>query len=525
MTDNKSKKSEGIRSIVYSLHVLERKVLPSANLGHIDKIAKDSKLSAAEVRTAVDLLVERGYVICEKLETKYIGLDKFGEKYVGKVLPEIKFLKKIISKPKKQSELGLDSEEFSSAIGILKKNKLVEIKKEKDEMLFSATSDAKKYLDLATNPLDLFKEDVASLLASDAQNKAFEEMKSRKGFLREYNKVEYNVLLTDKGKEIADEVRSHYMNLDLTESLTSDMLKNGSWKDKKFRYYDISLDVPIQDIGRRHPMMEANNVLRDVFIEMGFCEMIGPMVESPFWNMDLLWIPQDHPARDEQDTFYLEGETKIPEELIEKVIEMHEKGIKRGHTPQGEWSREIASKRLLRTHSTATTFRYLYELGLRLQAGENVDGKYFYNANVFRNEAIDATHLAEFFQAEGFIIGDDLSLADLMGFVKEYYAKLGITKIKFKPTFNPYTEPSMEAHYYDPKLKKWYALINSGIFRKETLEPLGLGSKTIIAWGMGASRVATLLSGKTSMRDITGATCDFEWLRNRPIMKREIVRK
>jgi phenylalanyl-tRNA synthetase alpha subunit len=67
----------------------------------------------------------------------------------------------------------------------------------------------------------------------------------------------------------------------------------------------------------------------------------------------------------------------------------------------------------------------------------------------------------------------------------------------------------MEAHYYDPKMNKWYALINSGIFRKETLEPLGLGDKTIHAWGIGASRVATLLSGKDSMRDITGATCDF----------------
>jgi phenylalanyl-tRNA synthetase alpha chain len=136
---------------------------------------------------------------------------------------------------------------------------------------------------------------------------------------------------------------------------------------------------------------------------------------------------------------------------------------------------------------------------------------------------VDATHLAEFYQAEGFIIGDNLSLADLMGFVKEYYAKLGITKIKFKPTFNPYTEPSMEAHYYDPKMKKWYALINSGIFRKETLEPLGI-HKTIIAWGMGASRIATLLTGKNSMKEITGATCDFNWLKERENLKRNIVR-
>ena len=117
-----------------------------------------------------------------------------------------------------------------------------------------------------------------------------------------------------------------------------------------------------------------------------------------------------------------------------------------------------------------------------------------------------------------------MSLADLMGFIKEYYAKLGITTISFKPTYNPYTEPSMEAHYYDPKLKKWYALINSGIFREETLKPLGLEKKRIIAWGMGASRVATLLANVTSMRELTGTTADFEWLKDRPAMKRQILR-
>ena len=153
--------------------------------------------------------------------------------------------------------------------------------------------------------------------------------------------------------------------------------------------------------------------------------------------------------------------------------------------------------------------------------GDIDDGKYFYIARNFRNEKTDATHLAEFFHAEGFIVGDGLSLADLMGFVKEYYSKLGITKIRFKPTFNPYTEPSMEAHYYDEKLGKWYALINSGIFRPETLRPLGI-SKTIIAWGMGASRLAALLTGKKSMREITGGTCDIGWLKERPNLTRDV---
>ena len=326
-------------------------------------------------------------------------------------------------------------------------------------------------------------------------------------------------------EKILNEIEKNFQNLELTENLTTEMLKSGEYKNKTFRHYNINLETPILDIGRRHPTIEANNIISDIFIEMGFKEMAGPMIESCFWNMDIMWIPQDHPARDEQDTFYLDGECEIDKELLEKVKQMHETGLNKTHTLPGEFSCDISKKRLLRTHSTATTFRTLYELGKKLKTGEDINGKYFYVANNFRNEAVDATHLAEFFQAEGFIIGDDLSLADLMGFIKEFCNKLGIEKIRFKPTFNPYTEPSMEAHYFDEKMNKWYALINSGIFRGETLSPIGLENKSIIAWGFGASRLATLLTGAKSMRDITGATCDFDWLKKRPIMTREIVKR
>ncbi|MEA3399053.1 MAG: phenylalanine--tRNA ligase subunit alpha, partial [Patescibacteria group bacterium] len=174
-----------------------------------------------------------------------------------------------------------------------------------------------------------------------------------------------------------------------------------------------------------------------------------------------------------------------------------------GHSKK--WDENLAKQRVLRTHSTATSFR-MFGDGLG-----NKDGKYFYISNNFRNEAIDATHLAEFLQVEGFIVGDNLTLADLMGVIKEFYARFGIHKIRFKPTFNPYTEPSMEAHYYDEKKKKWYALINSGIFRPEALAPFGI-KKTVIAWGMGGSRVAALLNRKNNLRELVGPMVDIEWI-------------
>ena len=513
------------KKIIYSLHPLQRKILPFCYLNDISKIAIESNLDEATTTTAIQLLEQSDFVVFKKEENQYITLDKFGNVFLNGDLPEITFLKKIITSPKLQNDLGLSQEEFSSAIGILKRNKLINVEKKENGLEFSIRDEGIKYLnENLENPLKEFSSPVLLNNLSEKQKEIFDKFKQRKGFLKQINKKTFSVLLTEQGEKIAEEIKKNYNNLELVETLTSDMLKNKSYKNKKFRHYDIGIKTSFLDMGRRHPMIEANNILRDIFVQMGFAEMQGPMIESAFWNMDSMWIPQDHPARDEQDTFYLEGECKIPKEYVEKVKIMHEDGVKQSHTPKGEFSNDISKKRLLRTHSTATSFRTLYELSKKQEKGEKIDGKYFYLANVFRNEAVDATHLAEFFQAEGFIIGDDLSLADLMGFIKEFLSKLGFNKVRFKPTFNPYTEPSMEAHIYDEELDKWYALINSGIFRPETLVPLRLENKTIIAWGFGASRIAAKLSGKASMRDITGYTCDFDWLKTRPQMKRKISR-
>ncbi len=512
---------EDFKTIIYSMHPLERKVLINFN-EDIKLIEKESKLSIAEIKTGLLLLEAKKILIIEEKEFKLISLDKFGEKFLIKGLPEINLLNEIKSSSKKMSELKLEAEEISAAIGILKREKLLNIKKE-EEMIFEAIGDFNNYLKKnKTNPLKEFEIPIEKDKLNDKQKQIIESFKMRTAFLKEELIKQSNLKISEFGKEILNELKTNYKNLELIENLDADMLKKSSWKGKEFRYYDINVDTPIYEMGRRHPMMESNNILRDIFIEMGFKEMEGPLIESAFWNMDVMWIPQDHPARDEQDTFYLSGNAILPKDYIEEVKNIHENGIKRSHTEIGDFTNEIASKRLLRTHSTATSFRILAELGKKQNLGENTNGKYFYVANVFRNEAIDATHLAEFFQAEGFIIADDLSLADLMGFVKDYYAKLGIHKIRFKPTFNPYTEPSMEAHYFDEKMNKWYALINSGIFRPETLKALGLENKRIIAWGMGATRVAALLSKQSSLRNLTGFTCDYDWLKTREFIKRNI---
>lgn len=515
---------KNFKEIIYSMHPLERKVLPLIEYKIVSLISEKSGLSEAEVITGVQMLEAKGYLNIDRSEKSYIVLDKFGISFLEVGLPEIRLLNELFDGSKKMSQLSLTKEEVNASLGILKKEGLIEIKKD-DEMVFTITENGKSYYleNSEKNPLELFKDGVDCDVLSEDLKLVYDSLSKRSGFLKKVSKKSFDISLTDSGKELLEVILRDYSDLDLVEVLSQDILKSGNWKGKNFRYYDINVDTSMPELGRRHPTMEANNILRDVFVEMGFKEMEGPMVESEFWNFDLLWIPQDHPARDEQDTFFLENVADLPGDLVEKVKNMHEKGLKRAHTNEGDWKKEISSRTVLRTHSTSTSFRTLADLGKRYQNGEDVNGKYFYVANNFRNEAVDATHLMELIQAEGFIVGDDLGLADLMGFVREYYLKLGIDQIKFKPTFNPYTEPSMEAHYYNPKLKKWYALINSGVFRQETLEPLGLGGKTVIAWGMGANRIAALLTGKTHVREITGATCDFDWLKKRSMMNKKIV--
>ncbi len=509
-----------LKKAVYSLHPLARRVLPHVEKHTVDGIASSSSLRSEEVSGALHLLAEMQLVTISQTQEQYACLDTLGKRYAGADLPEVVFLKKLVTGPVSQKDVGLTGVEFSSALGFLKRNGLVEIQKSAT-LTFVATEKAAGFLGSYVHPLERYSQEVLVSRLGDVQKNDLPVLVKR-GLVKLFNKKSITATVTAQGKEVLSALQTTYKDLELVDVLTPDMLKDGSWQHKEFRHYQVDLAVPTHAVGRRHPMKVANNILRDIFVEMGFCEMAGPMVESAFWNMDVMWIPQDHPARDDQDTFYLEGSVKsLPANLVAAYKKMHEEGLVRSHTTPGSWSEEVASKRLLRTHSTATSFRTLACLAAK---GDLANGKYFYCANNFRNEAVDATHLNDFFQAEGFIIGDNLSLADLMGFVKEFYAKLGIHKIRFKPTFNPYTEPSMEAHYYDPVMKKWYALINSGIFRAETLQPLGI-TKTIIAWGMGASRVAALLAKKHSMRELTGASCDFGWLTQRPLMQREIVRE
>jgi len=303
--------------------------------------------------------------------------------------------------------------------------------------------------------------------------------------------------------------------------LTPEMISAGTWKTANFKPYNFDALGISPSGGHLHPLLKVRAEYRQIFLEMGFTEMpTNNYVESSFWNFDALFQPQQHPARDAHDTFFISdpAETTIfPEEYLERVRSIHSEG---GFGSQGygyDWKKQEASKNLLRTHTTAVSARMLYKLA---QQEKFSPQKYFSIDRVFRNETLDATHLAEFHQIEGVIADKDLTLGDLIGVLYQFFQKLGIEKLRFKPAYNPYTEPSMEIFSYHEGLGKWVEIGNSGVFRPEMLLPMGLPEDVkVIAWGLSLERPTMIKYKIDNIRDLVGHKVDLNMVQRNPLCR------
>lgn len=296
--------------------------------------------------------------------------------------------------------------------------------------------------------------------------------------------------------------------------LTPEMLASGEWRNRRLKAYDVQLGVRAIHPGKPHPMQRVITQTRHAFLQMGFEEVASPMVESAFWNFDALFQPQDHPAREMQDTFYLENPARIPlpqsADLVRRVAATHENGGETGSLGwQIPWSRERAQAAVLRTHTTATTIR-------ALAANPNPPRKVFSIGRVFRREAIDFKHLPVFHQVDGIIIDEAATFANLLGTLAAFYRKMGFERFEFRPAFFPYTEPSVEVFIWVAEKKDWFEMGGAGIFRPEVTEPLGCRAP-VLAWGLGLERLAMLRYDVLDMRALY--LTDLEWLKEVPLCR------
>ncbi len=452
-------------------HDIEKKIIASLkdNPKQTPEILeKNTKLSPDQIRRGIEWLKLKDLAIVDESQTSMISLDKNGIESFQKGLPERRLLNLLKDGPRKLSDLQKElGPIFGPAIGLSRKNNWVDTSS--DQILLknfpSELPGEKTLKQIGNNKLPQDKIDKNDLL----------ELLKRPDFIIEH---------VIKTKEIS-----------LTDSAKSIKLSESSGE------IDVEAKVPQVFVARTHPLKDIIDEIREIFVTLGFSEIIGNMTQSSFWNFDALFTPQDHPARELQDTFYLSGiSTKkiATPEQIRKVSESHKKNW------HYHWDINEARKMVLRTHTTCVTIKHLAE-------NKPDEARVFSLGRVFRNEKVSYKHLVEFTQIEGVVVGKDANLRNLMGIQREFYKRIGITKIKFWPTFFPYTEPSLQTMVYNERLKKWVELFGMGIFRPEVTKPLGI-TKPVLAWGGGIERIAMLKYGLDDVREFYNN--NLSWLRS-----------
>ncbi|MDY0266657.1 MAG: phenylalanine--tRNA ligase subunit alpha [Methanimicrococcus sp.] len=496
----------------YDLTNNEKKVLLSLNeigTAELKDIVEISDLNADASMQAAFLLEEKGLSKVEEEFFELYGLSEEGKEYAKIGLPERQIIDSIdgetsLEDLRKSFPLQL----IGIATGWLLKKKWAKIEngiliplgdapKGEDENILSDIYENSLESDTFDPVFELPKELVSKNVISDLLKRKLLEKE-------EYTKR--RILITETGKSFVAK------GIEITEEIaqiTPELLKSGEWENKYYRPYKVQKPVKPIYGAKIHPYQRLIDQMRQIFLEMGFTEIKGDIIQSSFWNFDALFQPQDHPAREMQDTFHLESRSELPEIYVDKIRDAHETGGDTGSCGWGyRWSSDIAEKNVLRTHTTAVTVKYL---------ADNPVGpiKAFCIDRAYRRETIDPTHTPEFEQLEGVVMDKDMSFADLLGCLKEFYHRMGFEEVRFRPGYFPYTEPSVEPEVWIDGLG-WVELGGAGVFRKEVTTPLGI-KEPVLAWGLGVSRVAMLKLGLKDLRELYQS--DIDWLRKSEIGK------
>ncbi|PVU84899.1 hypothetical protein BB560_007225 [Smittium megazygosporum] len=369
------------------------------------------------------------------------------------------------------------------------------------------SKDGNRLLRAVSSVHDSTKDELVEISSSGShQNPAtIKDLKRRKLH------ISYSV---EKGEHFSTKIEKQETDL------TFQMLQSGAWKTEKFKEYNFdAAGLPTKG-GYFHPLLKVREEIQQAFFEMGFEEMpTNHYVEASFWNFDALFIPQQHPARDAQDTFFIKDPAcadQLPD-FYKEVKKVHEEGGYGSIGYRYPWSEEESKRLVLRTHTTAVSGAMLNMLSKINPSGS---AKLFSIDKVYRNESVDATHLAEFHQVEGVIVDRDISLGSLISFLDTFFGKMGIKRLQFKPAYNPYTEPSLEVFAWHDGFGKWVEIGNSGMFRPEMLRPLGLDPGIrVIGFGLSLERPTMIKYGIDNIRALVGHKIDLNMVENNPLCR------
>ncbi len=470
-----------LNNIIEKLSAIEVKIVPYLNLS-VKEIIEKSQLDETSVLRALQFLSNKGILELKRKEETLVDLDTNGIYYKKNHLPERKLIILLeeknhlpLEEAKKLSKLS--DNEFKVSLGILKNKALIELRNGKLSLIANKIELSKRTLEeqlIESLPLKL------SDLAQEQQH-ALEALKRRKNIVEIKKKSTIDFSLTDLGKQLAGK----QIKLDSIEEITPEVIRDWN-KNKKLRKYDITSPVPKINGGKKHFVNQSIEYAKRIWTDLGFKEMSGSLVDSSFWVFDALFTAQDHPAREMQDTFFIKDSVgELPDKkIVNKVKQAHEIGISNSKGWQYSWNENEAKKLVLRTHTTSLSAKTLSKL-----SPKDLPAKFFALGKVFRNETVDWSHGFEFYQTEGIVVDKNANLRNLLGYLKEFYSKMGFEKIRFRPSFFAYTEPSVEIEVFHPEKKVWLELGGAGIFRPEVTAPL-LGSPIpVLAWGQGFDRI------------------------------------
>ena len=421
-----------------------------------------------------------------KVHREYVFTDE-GKEYLENGLPETQLLG-LIKPDTRLSDLQ-KHKAFKIGFGQLRKKGLVTVAGDLVSMAPGAST--KDYQDALHHP---------------SPDSPLTKELVRRGIIQESETVRYTIAITPGGLDIV------HAGLDLrgeTGTLTTEQIISGAWKNLNLRRYDVTKLPKKAYPGKIHPYQRIIAEMREILLEMGFEELYGGIVQQSFWNFDALFQPQDHPAREMQDTFYLRETLPLPGGY-EKVKAMHEHGGETSSTGWGGvWKEEKAEQCVLRTHTTSVSIQHLAK-------NPNPPVKAFCIGRVYRRETIDTTHLAEFEQLEGVVMDEGVTFGNLLGILREFYTRMGFEGVRFKPSYYPYTEPSLDAEVFIEGIG-WIEMGGAGVFREEVTAPLGI-NYPVLAWGLGVSRIAMLRLGLKDLRYLHRS--DIAFLRETPVIRR-----
>lgn len=484
------------KKLIESLSANERKILPHLGERNINDICKKANLDKVSVVRSLRYLKNKKIVKLSYKKKKIVEIGVNGALYRKKGLPERRLLnllaeKRIIELNKAQKETGLSDNEFKASIGALKRKAMIELKTGKIILSANREEISKKIPEESF--LDILPTEYDSL--SEEQLKIIKSLQNRKDIIRISEEKGIDIEITDLGKKII----GFKIKGDLIEQIDSEILKKDSlWRGKKFRRYDIEHPVSTIYGGKRHFVNESIDHARKIWTEMGFKEMTGDLLMSSFWNFDALFTPQDHPVREMQDTFFIDKKIALPDKrLVKAVRDAHEKGVSGSKGWQYAWNEEEAKKLVLRTHTTCLSAQTLAKL-----KKEDIPSKFFALGKCFRNETLDWNHGFEFNQTEGIVVDENANFRHLLGYLKEFAKKMGFEKVRFRPGYFPYTEPSLEGDVWNEEKQEWVEIFAAGIFRPEVTAPLFGKPVPVLAWGPGFDRMIMNIFKIKDMRDL-----------------------